>query len=134
MNDIVRNELSGKKTIKDLFINVLQVLDIVTHMKVMSTLISFVGNLCSGKLDSKFRNLLRPDLPKLVEQLNAILAFISAEAYSDDSPKPFIDVAPHEETQAEKKARRRQARQMRRLEEENKEKRDIIKTNNVLLK
>jgi len=57
LNELVRDQLSEKKKIKDLFLVVIRSVDIGRNRKLASSLIQFVSNLCYGT--GKFRSMLR---------------------------------------------------------------------------
>eukprot|EP00347_Sterkiella_histriomuscorum_P021645 403333259 len=59
LNEYVRENLSEKKKIKDLFLVVIKAIDVPTNMKLVSSLIQFVSNLCYG--NGKFRTMLRSE-------------------------------------------------------------------------
>jgi hypothetical protein len=59
LNELVRTQLSEKKKIKDLFVSVIKALDVDQNISVFGTLISFGSNLCSGKYQTKFREMLK---------------------------------------------------------------------------
>lgn len=61
MNELVRENLSEKKKIKDLFLVVIKSIDIQQNRKLVSSLIQFVSNLCYGT--GKFRTMLRSENP-----------------------------------------------------------------------
>ena len=61
MNEFVRENLSEKKKIKDLFLVVINSIDIKQNRKLVSSLIQFVSNLCYGT--GKFRQMLRSENP-----------------------------------------------------------------------
>jgi len=48
MNEFIRNSLSEKKQIKELFLGVIKVLDVHSNSKILVSLISFGTNLCYG--------------------------------------------------------------------------------------
>ena len=76
MNELVRVQLSDKKMIKDLFLAVLQALEIRDNMKVITALVSFVTNLCYGTQQGRFRTLLRNHTNELMQQTQRMLTFI----------------------------------------------------------
>lgn len=76
INDYCRGQLSEKKKIKDLFIAVLKALDVKENTKLFGTLISFGSNLCFGKYETKFRELLKKDFGDLINELIVIINFI----------------------------------------------------------
>lgn len=59
LNEVVRESLSEKKKIKDLFLVVIKTVDLALHRKLVSSLIQFVSNLCYGT--GKLRTMLRGD-------------------------------------------------------------------------
>ena len=59
MNEFVRDGLSEKKKIKDLFLVVLKSVDGNSNKKLLSCLISFTSNLCYGS--NKFKTMLRAE-------------------------------------------------------------------------
>lgn len=59
MNELVRDNLSEKKKIKDLFLVVIKSVDIQQNRKLIGSLIQFVSNLCYGV--GKFRVMLRAE-------------------------------------------------------------------------
>lgn len=61
MNEFVRENLSEKKKIKDLFLVVINSINIEENRKLVSSLIQFVSNLCYGT--GKFRVMLRSENP-----------------------------------------------------------------------
>ena len=48
LNEFIRNSLSEKKQIKELFLGVIKVLDVHQNSKILVSLISFGTNLCYG--------------------------------------------------------------------------------------
>ncbi len=61
MIEFVREGLSEKKKIKDLFLVVIRSVDIEKNRKLLSSLIQFASNLCYGT--GKFRTMLRSENP-----------------------------------------------------------------------
>lgn len=59
MNELVRESLSEKKKIKDLFMVVIKSIDISQNRKLVSSLIQFASNLCYGT--GKFRTMLKTE-------------------------------------------------------------------------
>ena len=59
LNEFVREHLSEKKKIKDLFLVVIKAIDIDANRKLVSSLIQFTSNLCYG--NGKFRVMLRSE-------------------------------------------------------------------------
>ncbi len=59
MNEMVRDSLSEKKKIKDLFMIVIKSIDISQNRKLVSSLIQFASNLCYGT--GKFRTMLKTE-------------------------------------------------------------------------
>ena len=53
LNEVVRSNLSEKTKIKDLFLVVIRSVEVAENMKLVSSLIQFVSNLCYGS--GKFR-------------------------------------------------------------------------------
>lgn len=56
MNDVVRGKLSEMSKIKDLFLIVIRTVDVNKNKNLVSSLIQFVANLCSG--NGKLRKIL----------------------------------------------------------------------------
>lgn len=61
MNEVVRSNLSEMSKIKDLFLIVIRAIDVADNMKLVSSLIQFVSNLCYGT--GKFRKMLAQEPP-----------------------------------------------------------------------
>ena len=61
LNEVVRGILSEKTKIKDLFLIVIRSVEITENMKLISSLIQFVSNLCYGT--GKFRTKLAGEIP-----------------------------------------------------------------------
>ena len=59
MNEFVRENLSEKKKIKDLFLVVINAIDINQNRKLISCITQFASNLCYG--NGKFRAMLRSE-------------------------------------------------------------------------
>lgn len=76
MNALIWSSLSEKKKIKDLFINVIKVLNVQEHSKVLVTLLSFGTNLCYGKDNFKFWELLKPNFDDISLELGYMLDVI----------------------------------------------------------
>lgn len=76
INDLIRSQLSEKKKIKDLFINVIKSLDIQENSPVLVSLISFATNLCYGKENFKFRDMLKPHYDDILVELGYMLDHI----------------------------------------------------------
>lgn len=86
LNEFVRESLSEKKKIKDLFLVVINAIDINENRKLVSSLIQFVSNLCFG--NGKFRTMLRTEnTSSFFQTLKRILK--SAERLERDD-KPTI--------------------------------------------
>lgn len=72
MNEFVREALSEKKKIKDLFLVVIRSIDIKENRKLVSSLLQFASNLCYGT--GKFRIMLRSENPiEFLKTLKEIL-------------------------------------------------------------
>jgi hypothetical protein len=86
LNHLIRQSLSEKKKIKDLFINVIKVLNVQDHTKVLVTLLSFGTNLCYGKENFKFRELLKPNFEDISVELGYMFDVISrvSEEYYEE--------------------------------------------------
>lgn len=76
LNEFVRNQLSEKKRIKDLFIAVLKALDLDDNISLFGTLISFGSNLCFGKNMGMFRELLKKDFGDLMNEIVDITIYV----------------------------------------------------------
>jgi hypothetical protein len=61
LDEVVRGVLSEMSKIKDLFLIVIRSVEIAQNMKLISSLIQFVSNLCFGT--GKFRKLLASEPP-----------------------------------------------------------------------
>ena len=84
---MIWQSLSEKKKIKDLFINVIKVLNVQDHTWVLVTLISFGTNLCYGKENFKFRELLKPNFEDISVELGYMLdviQWVSEENYEEE--------------------------------------------------
>lgn len=62
LDETVRGVLSEKSKIKELFLIVMKSIEVKENMKLISTLIQFVSNLCYGK--GKFRKMLASESPQ----------------------------------------------------------------------
>ena len=72
--------MSNKKNICDLFINVLEQLKMEQIIPQLSTLFSFVGNLCYSKEGDKFRAFLQPHYDFILKKISHIFMSIQFEA------------------------------------------------------
>lgn len=78
MNESVRGNLSDKKKIKDLFLVVINSLEISKNKKLISSLIMFFSNLCYGT--GKLRQMLaKDDQTALMDALKKILEEIQVD-------------------------------------------------------
>ena len=78
MNEFVRESLSEKKKIKDLFLVVINSINITENRKLVSSLIQMVSNLCYGT--GKFRQMLRAENPStFIKTLKDVLTSTDAE-------------------------------------------------------
>lgn len=78
MNESVRGNLSDKKKIKDLFLVVINSLEISKNKKLVSSLIMFFSNLCYGT--GKLRQMLaKDDQTALMDALKKILEEIQVD-------------------------------------------------------
>lgn len=84
MNEFVRDQLSDKKKIKDLFFVVIRSINIEENKMTVSSLITFASNLCYGS--NKFRNMLKNEnLSQFFSTLKEIL--ISTDKVDSDINK-----------------------------------------------
>lgn len=85
LDEVVRSTLSEMSKIKDLFLIVIRSIDIDQNMKLVSSLIQFVSNLCYGT--GKFRKMLSQEPP------NEFLATIETilKASEKETAKPTAD-------------------------------------------
>lgn len=73
LNDVVRGILSEKTKIKDLFLIVIRSVEITENMKLISSLVQFVSNLCYGT--GKFRTKLASEIPsEFLSTIQIVLA------------------------------------------------------------
>lgn len=112
LNDHVRAQLSEKKKIKDLFISVIKALDLDENITLFGTLISFGSNLCFGKYQTKFRELLKKNFADLMNEIVNMLTYVLQRLDEDKQAKDNI------KTQKEKKMKKKERK---RLEEEEKQ-------------
>ena len=78
MNESVRNNLSDKKKIKDLFLVVIRSIEIAKNKELISSLVQFFSNLCYGQ--GKLRSMLaREDTTELMNVFKMILDQIEVE-------------------------------------------------------
>ncbi|CAI2384675.1 unnamed protein product [Moneuplotes crassus] len=91
LNEFVRNQLSEKKKIKDLFISVLKALDVDENISLFGTLISFGSNLCFGKHMTRFRELLKKDFGDLMNQILEMLTYVIEKLKEDNQEKQEIN-------------------------------------------
>lgn len=79
MAEVVRSNLSEKKKIKDLFLVVINSINISENKKLVSSLIQFVSNLCYGT--GKFRKMLAStDNSEFIKTIKQILDSVTKTA------------------------------------------------------
>mmetsp|Transcript_709 Transcript_709/g.400 ORF Transcript_709/g.400 Transcript_709/m.400 type:complete len:93 (-) Transcript_709:849-1127(-) len=78
MNEAVRESLAEKKKIKDLFLVVLRSIDMSFNKALISSLLSFISNLCYGS--NKFKTMLRS------ENMEEFLGMIGHILKNNDEP------------------------------------------------
>ena len=104
LNEFVRNQLSEKKKIKDLFIAVFKVLDIEDNISLFGTLISFGSNLCFGKHMPRFRELLKKDFGDLMNEIVALVNYVLKNLKQDKKKtQEFIQLKTKEMKKRERK-------------------------------
>jgi len=83
LDETVRSNLSEKNKIKDLFLIVIRAIEIKDNIKLVSSLIQFVSNLCYGQ--GKFRKMLAAESPvDFMATIEAILKITEKEEENKD--------------------------------------------------
>jgi hypothetical protein len=89
MNALVREGLSEKKKIKDLFLVVVRSIDLKEQRPLVASLISTVSNLCYG--NGKFRQMLKAEVPtSFFGTLNQVLLSCKEMEQSKEKELPRI--------------------------------------------
>jgi len=105
LNDYVRGQLSEKKKIKDLFVSVLKALDLQENTALFGTLISFGSNLCFGKHETKFRELLKKDFGDLMNIIVNMVTFVIEKTQEDMKEQEEIKLIKSQKLKKKEKKR-----------------------------
>ena len=124
LNDYVREQLSEKKKIKDLFVTVIKALELDENISLFGTLIGFGSNLCFGKYQTKFREMLKKDFGTLMNEIVTMVNYVIDKLKEDH--KISDDFKTEKQKRLKKSAKRR-------LEEEEKEHKKKV-ADRILLK
>ena len=115
LNEFIRNQLSDKKKIKDLFISVLKALDLKENTALIATLISFGSNLCFGKYEARFREYLKKDFGDLMNLIVNMVTFILENLKEDRKVKEEIN------EMKSKKLKKKEKKELEKRENKNKQ-------------